>query len=90
MSVTLECRVISTFLAGCGCDSADAQVGAVVVINSQLFFGVILSLLDAFDDVLIQPFVPNRTAVALNIGVLLGLPWLDVLDGNPMFLSPFL
>ena len=85
------------------CDAAYAHVGAVVVISPQPLCGVILSLplagrrlfaiavrLDAFDDVLIQPFVPNRAVVALNIGVLLGLPWLDVLDGNPMFLSPFL
>ena len=50
---------------------------------------VILSLLDAFDDVLVQPFVPNRPVVALDVSVLLGLAWLDVLDGNPMFLSPF-
>ncbi len=50
---------------------------------------MILSLLDAFDDVLVQPFVPDGTVVALDIGVLLGLAGLNVLDGNPMFLSLF-
>ena len=33
--------------------------------------------------------MPNRPVVALDVSVLLGLAWLDVLDGNPMFLSPF-
>ena len=45
--------------------------------------------LDAFDDVLIQPFMPDGAVVALDIGVLLGLSGLDVLDGNPMFRRPF-
>ena len=39
-----------------------------------------LGLLDCFDDVLVEPFVPNCAVVALDIGVLLGLAGLDVLD----------
>ena len=34
--------------------------------------------------------MPDSAAVSLDIGVLLGLPWLDVLDGNPMTRSPCL
>jgi len=34
--------------------------------------------------------MPDSAAVSLDIGVLLGLPWLDVLDGNPMPRSPCL
>jgi len=50
---------------------------------------VILRLLYAFDDVLIQPFVPDSAVVTLDAGVLLRLSGLDVKDGNPLFLSPF-
>jgi len=49
----------------------------------------ILSLLDGFDDVLVQPFVPDGAVVSLDISVLLRLTWLDVLDGNPLFLGPY-
>ena len=45
--------------------------------------------LDPFDNVLVEPFVPNGAVVALDTGVLLGLSGLDMLDGNPMFLGPF-
>ena len=51
--------------------------------------GVILCLLDGFDDVLVEPFVPDGAVVSLDVGVLLRLAWLDVLDRNPMFFSPF-
>ena len=50
---------------------------------------MILCLLDAFDDALIQPFVPDRAVVALDAGILLGLPRLDMLDRNALFLGPF-
>ena len=33
--------------------------------------------------------MPNCTVVALNVGVLLRLSELDVLDGNTLFLNPF-
>jgi hypothetical protein len=45
--------------------------------------------LDAFDDVLVQPFMPNRAVVALDLGVLMGLAGMDVEDGNSLSLSPF-
>ena len=50
---------------------------------------MILSLLDAFNDVLVQPFVPDGAVAAFDVGVLLRLSGLDVLDGNPLFLCPF-
>ena len=37
-----------------------------------------------------QPLVPDRAIVALDVGVLLGLPRLDILDVNPHFLCPCL
>jgi hypothetical protein len=51
--------------------------------------GVILCLLDAFDDVLVEPFMPNRSVVALDVGVLLWLSGLNVLDSDSLFLSPY-
>lgn len=50
---------------------------------------MILGLLNAFDDVLIQPFMPDGAVAALDVGVLLRLTGLDVLDANSLFLSPF-
>ncbi len=35
-----------------------------------------------------EPFVPDRAVVARDIGVLLRLSGLDVLDRNPLFLCP--
>ena len=51
--------------------------------------GVILCLLDSFDDVLVEPFMPDGAVISLDIGVLLWLTGLDVPDGNPMFFRPF-
>ena len=51
--------------------------------------GEVLGRLDVFNDVLIQPFVPDRAVVALDAGVLLGLSGLDMLDGNPLPRRPF-
>ena len=50
---------------------------------------MVFCFLDAFDDVLFQPFMPNRAVVAFDVGVLLGLPRLDVQDSNPMFFVPY-
>jgi hypothetical protein len=51
--------------------------------------GVVLSLLNAFEDVLVTPFVPDGAVVALDVGVLLGMPRLDMQDGNSLLFSPF-
>ena len=67
---------------------ADALVGAIVGVSPQPFCGEVLSLLDGFDDVLIQPLVPDRAVVALDVGVLLRLAGLDVPDGDPMLFGP--
>jgi hypothetical protein len=51
--------------------------------------GEVLCLLYIFDDMLVQPFVPDCAVVAFNVGVLPGLSGLDVLYGNALFFSPF-
>ena len=48
-----------------------------------------LGLLDAFDDVLVQPFMPARAVVTRDVGVLLRLTGLEVGQGDALFLSPF-
>ena len=57
------------------------------VVSPQPLCGVILRLLEAFDDVLIRPLLPDCAVVARDAGVLLGLSGLDMQDGNPMFLG---
>jgi len=47
-----------------------------------------LGLLDAVDDVLVQPFVPDGAVVALNVSVLLRLTRLDMGQDDALFLSP--
>lgn len=70
------------FIVSGRCDAANAHVREVFVVSPEPSLGEVLSLLDGFDDVLVEPFVPNGTAVALDIGVLLWLSGLDMLDGN--------
>ena len=48
-----------------------------------------LGLLDAFDDVLIKPFMPDGSVIRLNICFLLGLAGLDMLDLDVALFRPF-
>jgi hypothetical protein len=50
--------------------------------------GEVLCLLDGFDDVLVEPFMPDGAVVALDTGVLLWLAGLDELNGDAAFLGP--
>lgn len=81
----------------------ERDVRAVVVVSPESLRGVILGLpladrrlseiavrLDAFDDLLVQQFMPDCAAVALDASILLGLSGLDVHDGNPLFLEHFI
>ena len=47
-----------------------------------------LCLLDGFDNVLIQPFMPNRSIIAFDIRILLWLSRLDMLDRDFVLFSP--
>ena len=69
-----------------GCNAANAHVRAVVVVSPEPLRGVILGLLDGFDDVLADPFVPDGAVVARDVGVLLRLVGLAALEGDlPLF-----
>jgi hypothetical protein len=48
----------------------------------------VLGLLNAVDDVLVQPFVPDRAIAAIDVSVLLRLIWLDVRQGDAVLFSP--
>ncbi len=52
------------------------------------FSCLVLRLLGGFKDVLTKPMATNNTVAALDIGVLLRLPKLDVFEPNIRFLSP--
>jgi hypothetical protein len=45
--------------------------------------------LDCFDDVLVEPFIPNSSVIALDIGILLRLARLDILERDVALFSPF-
>ena len=47
---------------------SDAHVRAVVVVCPEPLRGMVLGLLDGFDDVLVQLFVPDSAVIALDIG----------------------
>ena len=48
-----------------------------------------LRLLDCFDDILIEPFMPNGSIIAFDISILLRLARLDMLDRDVAALGPF-
>ena len=48
-----------------------------------------LRLLDCFDDILIEPFMPNGSSIAFDISILLRLARLDMLDRDVAALGPF-
>jgi len=52
-----------------------------MVVRPEQVSGNLLHLVDAFEDVEVQPFVPDRPVVALNISVLLRFSSL----GQPSF-----
>jgi len=74
----------------CGCDAADAHVRAIVVVCPEPLCGEVLCLLDSFNDVLVEPLVPDRAVVAFDVGVLLRLAGLDMLQEDVPFAGPFL
>jgi hypothetical protein len=78
----------SHFQFHCGCDAADAHVRAVVILSPEPLGGKVLGLPAAVDDVLVQPFVPDRAIVAIDVGVLLRLTRLDVRQGDAVLFRP--
>ena len=59
-------------------------VGPFVVICPKPFRGELLHLRYAAKDIQIEPFVPNRSIVELEEGVLLRLAGLDVVQCDPL------
>ncbi|MNR51429.1 hypothetical protein D3C85_1711020 [compost metagenome] len=47
-----------------------------------------LHLGDRLEQIMPQPVVTHRAVVALDVGVLLWISWLDVLQANPVLFRP--
>ena len=60
-----------------------------MIVGPQPLSGNLLDLLNAFENVQVQPFVPDRAIVALDISVLLRFPGLDMGLGDAPVLCPF-
>jgi hypothetical protein len=69
-------------------DPTKAHVGAVVIACPEPLRGLVLHLLDRREHVLIQPFALDRPVVAFDIGVMLRVALLDVLDCNATIFGP--
>ncbi len=47
-----------------GCDAADTHVWAAVGVGQEPLAGEVLSLLDALDDALVEPFMPSSLSLS--------------------------
>lgn len=65
-----------------GPDATDGGVGSLVAVDPQPACCRILHLLNGFEQGLRQPVIADGAVVAFDIGVLLRLHWLDMLDPN--------
>ena len=59
-----------------------------MIVDPQPAGRKVLYLSYAVEQVLLQPVVPNRAVVALDIGILLRLPGLNMLQSNATLLRP--
>lgn len=59
---TLSCPIRDQYL--CGCDAAVAHVWAAVGVGPEPLRGEVLSLLEAFDDVLVEPVAPSSLTLS--------------------------
>jgi hypothetical protein len=50
--------------------------------------GEVPDFIEVFPIILAQPFVADSSVEAFNIGILLGLSWLDILERNAVLLCP--
>ena len=71
-----------------GCDAADGHVGAFMVVCPSPFRGHVLYLFGGFEHHLIELAVADRSVVAFDVGVLLWLSWLNVVDANALSFGP--
>ncbi len=64
-------------------------MGSLVVISPEPFSCLVQCLLDRFENVVAEPFTPNRVVLALAIGVMLKLSELDSFLKNTLLFGPF-
>ena len=65
------------------------MLGRSLFVGPQPFGGNLLDLVDAFENVAVEPLMPDRPVIALYVGVLLGFSGLDVGQTDPPVLCPF-
>ena len=68
--------------------AANPRVEAFVAVCAQQFCCLMQCLLHTFDNEFIQPFMPNRSVIALDILILLQFARLDTLDCDVVFFRP--
>ena len=68
--------------------AANAHIGPIVVTGPQPPRGKILNLMNVLKQILLQPLRAHRAVIALNIGVLLRLAWLNVNVSNRFLSGP--
>jgi hypothetical protein len=67
---------------------AEAHVGPVVMVGPSPAGGKVGDFFDRFKQVMGKPVVAHGPVVALDICILLWLPWLDEIDANAALLRP--
>lgn len=72
-----------------GYDAANTHIWALVVVGRKPQRVVNLGLFDRFDEVSVQQFESDGAVKSLEVRVLLVQSWLDALDGDAPFLSPY-
>ena len=72
-------------------DQGDGSIGHVrpfIIVTPQPIGGSALSMVDGFDQMLIQPFVSHSTAEPFNKRVLSRFSWLVKHQSDALFLCP--
>jgi len=59
-----------------------------VIVGPQPAGGKFLDFVERLEQVMGEPVVTNRPVVALNVGILLRLAWLDEIDTDSAFCGP--
>jgi len=70
-------------------DAAQGHIRAFMIAGPHPVCGVVLRLGDALEQIMPQPVTPNRPVVAFDVGILLRLARLDMVQTNPLLLGSF-
>ena len=68
-------------------DTAEDNIGPVVIVGSQPARGKVLDLVERFKQMVGEPVITYGPVIALDVSVLLGLTWLDEIDTDSALCS---